>query len=107
MFLFIGLSFLVINSEILFLIMMGIVYLNFGAWLSIAPISTRRLFGAQHYTKHYGYMFSAYGISAFVGTWSSSYIFEAVGLNGLYIIAAVLLTIGLVIAVINHKVLSI
>ncbi len=101
------LCFIINDSQILFLIMMGIVYLNFGAWLSIAPISTRRLFGSENYSKNYGYMFSAYGISAFIGTWLSSYIFELIGLNGLYTIAVILLTVGIGISLIFRKTLSI
>ena len=105
--LIVGLAFWRIDSHILYLVFMGVVYLNFGAWLSIAPITTRRLFGAEHYTKHYGYMFSAYGISAFVVVWLSSYIFEMIGLNGLYVITLILLSVGLIITIMNRKVLRV
>lgn len=103
----IGLCFIFTDTTILFLIMMGIVYLNFGSWLSIAPISTRKLFGSENYSKNYGYMFSAYGISAFIGTWLSSYIFAEIGLTGIYTIALCLLVLGLIIALFNRRVLSI
>ena len=96
-----------IDSQVLFLVGIGVVYLNFGAWLLIAPISTRRLFGSEHYSKNYGYMFSAYGISAFIGTWLSSSILEEVGLNGLYVMAIGMLTFGIIISVIFRKILSI
>ena len=46
-------------------------------------------------------------ISAFTGTWLSSYIFELIGLNGLYTIAVILLTVGIGISLIFRKTLSI
>lgn len=96
-----------IDSTPLFIIMMIIVYLNFGSWLSIAPISTRRLFGKENYSKHYGYMFSAYGISAFIGTWTSSAIFSGMGLVGLYILSIGLIFVGLIVAILHRRLLSI
>ncbi len=101
------LSFLNIQSSVFFLIMIGFVFLNFGAWLSIAPISTRKLFGHENYSRNYGYMYSAYGISAFIGTWLSSYIFDLIGLNGIYYIVIFLLITALFATISNKKVLDI
>lgn len=50
-----------------FFIGFGILWLMLGGWLAIGPAATTRLFGARHYARNYGIMYTAYGVGALAG----------------------------------------
>lgn len=56
-----------------------ILWLTLGGWLAIAPTSTLIFFGQQHYSKNYGFVFTAYGVGAILGVFSSGLIRDALG----------------------------
>lgn len=58
--------FLPFNKFIVFVAFIFI-WFNLGGWLAIAPVSTIKFFGALHYSKNYGVVYTAYGVGAFVG----------------------------------------
>ncbi len=45
----------------------AIFWMILGGWLAIAPAATSAYFGLKHYSKNYGFMFTAYGIGALIG----------------------------------------
>jgi OFA family oxalate/formate antiporter-like MFS transporter len=85
------------QNSLVFVIGLLIYYLIFGGWLSIAPSATRRLFGQQHFSNHYGVMFTAYGLGAILGTLSGSYILEATESSMLFYAYAIIGLIGLLV----------
>lgn len=56
------------NRLILYVICFGILWFNLGGWLAIAPTATAALFGTRHYPQNYGFVYTAYGIGALLGT---------------------------------------
>lgn len=52
----------------------SILWMNLGAWLAIAPVSTLKFFGRKHYSKNYGIVYTAYGIGAISGINLSGYL---------------------------------
>mgnify|MGYP006283949541 CR=1 FL=1 len=64
---------------IIFTIAFSLFWLNLGGWLAIAPAATGIFFGSKNYSKNYGYVFTAYGIGAILGTLISGRIKDALG----------------------------
>lgn len=62
------------SNVFVFYIAASIFWLNLGAWLAIAPTATIILFGASNYSKNYGFIFTAYGIGAVLGVYTSGII---------------------------------
>lgn len=56
------------QSLILYTVSYSIFWFNLGAWLTLIPVSVRRLEGNTGYSKRYGLMFTAYGFGAIMGT---------------------------------------
>lgn len=54
-----------------FRIAFGLLWMNLGAWLSMAPVATRQLFGATGHGQNYGVVFTAYGVGAVLGVLAS------------------------------------
>ena len=63
----------------LFLVAFAIFWMLLGGWLAIAPAATTALFGAKHYTRNYGIMYTAYGVGAIIGTIVSGQVRTAFG----------------------------
>ncbi len=63
----------------LYFVSFGILWLNLGGWLAIAPTATATLFGTSHYGKNYGLIFTAYGVGAILGSVLSGMIRDATG----------------------------
>lgn len=57
----------------------SIFWFNLGGWLAIAPASTLSLFGTLHYSQNYGVVFTAYGIGAVIGVFSSGLLVDWFG----------------------------
>lgn len=57
----------------------GILWLNLGGWLAIAPTATATLFGTAHYAKNYGIVFTSYGVGALLGNTLAGMIRDASG----------------------------
>ena len=67
------------GKMIVFTIAFSLFWLNLGGWLAIAPAATGIFFGAKNYSKNYGYVFTAYGIGAILGTLISGRIKDLLG----------------------------
>ena len=86
--LIIAASILMLNSgegtTVLYVIAFSLLWLNLGGWLAVAPAATGRFFGSDNYSKNYGFLFTAYGAGAILGTvvsgsirdWFGSYMFS-------------------------------
>jgi len=92
------------GKMIIFTIAFSLFWLNLGGWLAIAPAATGIFFGAKNYSKNYGYVFTAYGIGAILGTLISGRIKD---LLGSYIFTfyptIVLAIIGLILTIVLLK----
>ncbi len=74
----------------------SILWLNLGAWLAIAPITTLSLYGMENYSKNYGVVFTAYGLGAVVGVMSSGVLIDVFNdYTVLFLFVALLSLIGL------------
>ncbi len=67
------------GSAVVYFVAFSILWLNLGGWLAIAPTATSTFFGAKHYAKNYGVVFTAYGIGAILGSLLSGMIHDAAG----------------------------
>lgn len=67
------------GKMIIFIIAFSLFWLNLGGWLAIAPAATGIFFGTKNYSKNYGYVFTAYGIGAILGTLISGRIKDLLG----------------------------
>lgn len=67
------------TSIFIFALSFSLIWMNLGGWLAIAPAATSKLFGAQAYTRNYGMLFSAYGLSAILGVLISGILTDALG----------------------------
>jgi MFS family permease len=62
-----------------FFVSYSVFWFNLGGWMAIAPATTARLFGPDHYSQNYGIMMTAYGLGAILGTLSSGAIVDFLG----------------------------
>lgn len=67
------------RNHLVYLLSFTLLWMNLGAWLSIAPSATLKLFGADSYAQNYGVLFTAYGVAALTGTFVSSFLREITG----------------------------
>jgi OFA family oxalate/formate antiporter-like MFS transporter len=67
------------ESIVLFFIAYGIYWFNLGIWLTIMPLYVKNQVGTENYSKIYGNVFLGYGVSALIGTLTSSLILESFG----------------------------
>lgn len=67
------------SSPTAFGLAFSIFWFNLGGWLAIAPASTLSLFGMLHYSQNYGVVFTAYGIGAVIGVFSSGLLVDWFG----------------------------
>jgi MFS transporter, OFA family, oxalate/formate antiporter len=65
------------GSTLVFFIAFILLYLNLGGWLAIAPTATATFFGTKHYARNYGFVFTAYGVGAILGSVLSGMIRDA------------------------------
>lgn len=87
------------GSLFLFSLSFSILWMNFGAWLSIAPSLTSKFFGRKYYSQNYGIIFTAYGIGAILGNITSGLLKDYFGSYKLVSIPiAVLAILGLIIS---------
>ena len=86
-------------SAVLYIIALSVLWMNLGAWLSIAPTATGKLFDPRNYSRNYGLLFSAYGAGALLGTPIAGFIRTSFGsYMYIFIPAAALSVLGLVLA---------
>ncbi len=67
------------RSPILFALSFGLMWFNLGAWLAMIPVTVKKTFGLESYTRTYGLMFTAYGFGAVVGVWFSGFTLNTSG----------------------------
>lgn len=56
------------GAYIVYILAFSIFWLNLGGWLAIAPTTVSNIFGATHYARNYGFLFTAYGFGAVAAT---------------------------------------
>lgn len=64
------------ESLVLFAIGYGLYWFNLGAWLSMMPTFIKNKYGKEAYGSLYGKVFTAYGVSAIIGTLLSGLILD-------------------------------
>lgn len=67
------------GSVLLYVISFSMFWLTLGGWLAIAPTATAIFFGLEHYSKNYGFVFTAYGVGAIVGVLISGILRDVLG----------------------------
>lgn len=67
------------GNALLYLAAFGILWLNLGGWLAMAPTMTKIFFGARYYSQNYGLVFTAYGAGAILGTFMSGTLRDIMG----------------------------
>ncbi|MFP4459825.1 MAG: OFA family MFS transporter [Candidatus Zixiibacteriota bacterium] len=67
------------DTVFLYYISFAIFWMILGGWLAIAPAATNTLFGAENYSKNYGFMYTAYGIGAIGGSLLSGWMKDNLG----------------------------
>ncbi|MFW5999636.1 MAG: OFA family MFS transporter [Halanaerobiaceae bacterium] len=67
------------GNVLFFAVSFSLLWLNLGGWLAIAPTATSIYFGARNYSKNYGYVFTAYGVGAILGTLLSGRVRDLLG----------------------------
>jgi MFS family permease len=77
----------------------GIFWFMLGGWLAIAPAATSHLYGAAHYVRNYGIVYTAYGVGALAGGGLSGALFARFGsYDPLFLLLLALCGVGIVIA---------
>ena len=95
-------SFLGQGHAMLYLFAFCVLWLCLGGWLAIAPTATGIFFGKKHYAQNYGFVFTAYGAGAILGTLISGNIKDITGSYlGAFPIVAGLAMLGMLIAAIG------
>jgi MFS transporter, OFA family, oxalate/formate antiporter len=75
-----------------------------GGWLAMAPTITLRLFNPDQHAQNYGFVFTAYGVGALIGTLVAGRIRDLFGTyNYVFFLMALLAVIGIVIACVLLK----
>jgi OFA family oxalate/formate antiporter-like MFS transporter len=70
-----------------------------GGWLAMAPTITLRFFDPDHYAQNYGFVFTAYGVGALIGTLVTGKIRDLFGTyNYVFYPMAFLAIVGIVLA---------
>lgn len=92
-----------IQHQVVFFFSFMIFYFNFGGWLSIVPSVTIKLFGKADYSRNYGIVFTAYGVGAIIGTLSSGFLIDQVGLLSVFLLMIGLAVVGLLILNLFYK----
>jgi MFS family permease len=96
-------SVLMINAQsgyvTLYLIAFCLFWFCLGGWLAMAPTITLRFFNPDHYAQNYGFVFTAYGVGALIGTLVTGRIRDLLGsYTYIFYPMAFLATVGIGIA---------
>jgi MFS family permease len=67
------------GNPLAYMVSFSILWLNLGGWLAMAPTMTKTLFGTKYYSENYGVVFTAYGLGAILGTFSSGLLRDVTG----------------------------
>jgi MFS family permease len=92
------------GSSLVYFVAFSVLWLNLGGWLAIAPTATATFFGAKHYAKNYGIVFTAYGIGAIAGNLLAGLIHDAAGgYLPVFVPVMALAGLGFVVALLGMK----
>ncbi|MCT4688779.1 L-lactate MFS transporter [Vallitalea sp.] len=100
-----GLMYMTNNYTILiYIIALSVLWMNLGAWLSIAPTTIAMYFGEANYSRNYGVLFTAYGIGAVIGTPLAGFIRTQFGsYHYIFLPIMIMAIIGMFIALLTIK----
>lgn len=88
----------------IYIIALSVLWMNLGAWLSIAPTTVAMYFGETNYSRNYGVLFTAYGIGAVIGTPLAGYIRTQFGsYQYIFLPIMIMAIIGMFIALLTLK----
>ncbi|GMQ59171.1 OFA family MFS transporter [Vallitalea sediminicola] len=89
---------------LIYIIALSVLWMNLGAWLSIAPTTIAMYFGEANYSRNYGVLFTAYGIGAVIGTPLAGFIRTQFGsYQYIFLPIMVMAIIGMIIALLTIK----
>ncbi|MGQ9700585.1 MAG: L-lactate MFS transporter [Candidatus Bipolaricaulaceae bacterium] len=88
------------GNTALYFLGFGILWMNLGGWLAIAPTATAALFGPKNYGRNYGIVYTAYGAGAILGNVLSGVLRDLTGSYlGVFLPVAGLAGLGVLIAI--------
>lgn len=88
------------GNPVLYFLGFGILWMNLGGWLAIAPTATATLFGSEHYGRNYGIVYTAYGAGAILGNILSGVLRDLTGSYlGVFLPVAGLAGLGVLVAI--------
>ncbi|MBC7318690.1 OFA family MFS transporter [Candidatus Bipolaricaulota bacterium] len=92
------------DNTALYFLGFGILWMNLGGWLAIAPTATATLFGTENYGRNYGIVFTAYGAGAILGNILSGLLRDLTGSYlGVFLPVAGLATFGVLVAFVGLR----
>jgi len=92
------------GAVVLYILSFACLWMILGGWLAIAPATTSMSFGIKNYAQNYGFVFTAYGAGAVLGSLISGFMKDAFGtyIYTFYLTAA-LGVVGIIIASATFK----
>lgn len=86
------------GTTAIYIISFSVLWLNLGAWLAIAPMTTMSLYGMERYSSNYGIMFTAYGFGAVAGVISTGLLIDFLNnYKAIFVFIILLAFIGLLV----------
>jgi MFS family permease len=87
------------GSVAIYAVSFALLWLSLGGWLALAPTATLKLFDPAHYAGNYGWVFTSYGVGAFLGTMVAGSFRDLFGsYAALFPLNSILSLIGMVLA---------
>ncbi|MCS7009040.1 MAG: MFS transporter, partial [Chthoniobacterales bacterium] len=87
------------TSVLLYVSGFSALWFTLGGWLALAPATTARLFGQQHFARNYGLLFTAYGFGALSGTLSAGRLRDFTGSYvSVFLLLAAVAFLGIILA---------
>lgn len=67
------------GNIIFYILSFSMFWFILGGWLAIAPTAVANIFGTKNYARNYGFLFTAYGVGAFISSITSGIIKDLFG----------------------------
>ncbi len=92
------------GNTALYFLGFGILWMNLGGWLAIAPTATATFFGTENYGRNYGIVYTAYGAGAILGNILSGVLRDLTGSYlGVFLPVAGLAAFGILVAIMGLR----